>query len=257
MLERRPVATSVESRALSEFLRGAAAPARGALYLAQHRSLWIYSAPLLAVGAAVAVLTAMDLLLIPEGPASLWSRFAITALEWAVASSVFVLQIGIAFLAPLLDWLSEQTEEERGSLPRGPGFLDELTSLRFWKNAFRALLEGIKLLGFKIGLWIGALLLGWIPWIGPVAAYLLGGVATGVDFLDYPLARRHWTLSQKLHWLRARAFLGLGFSLAVFLGLAIPGLGPLLIVPSVIGGTLLVVDHLEITEAATESGSAE
>ncbi len=225
----------------SQILAGAWAPVDGAIMLVQSRRLWPYAAFPVVLGVFWSGLTLVELFAVPDAEGWFW-----TALHWlmkaSVAAAIVGVQILIALCAPLLDWLSEQTEEELGTLPQGPPFWRELLSARFWLNAVRALLEAIRLLGLKLVLGVVAGIFGFIPQAGEIIAYVVSGIATGIDFVDYPLARRNRRLREKLAWARANAPAIVSYGAVVLAFLSVPGLGGLMLAPAVIGGTRLTMN---------------
>ncbi len=232
---------------------GLLAPLRGGWILLRTPGLWIYALPPLGLGVMWSAIFLLEQLALPELPAD--DVWYLSALRWsaeiALAASVLLIQLLIALSAPLLDWLGEQTEEALGVVPKGPGFWRELLTLGFVRRGFRALLEAVKLLGFKLVLFAMALPLGLIPAVGPVLAYLLSGIATGVDFIDYPLARRHYTLHRKLAWARDHWPATLAFGAAVFGLLSVPVLAALMLPACVVGGTDLVFRLGELSGRAS------
>lgn len=218
---------------------GLAAPLRGFLILARTKALWPYAALPTLLGLVWGALVLVQVLAVPAGGGWLLAVLGFI-LKWALAASILMIQLLIVLCAPLLDWLSERTEEAIGALPRGESFWRELFSLRFLIRSVRAVVEAVKLLGFKLGVALVAAVVGFFPLIGPVAAALLYGVVTGIDFLDYPLARRDWVLRRKLAWAKQNAPGVLAYGVAVFLLLSIPGVGGILLAPCVVGGSDLV-----------------
>ncbi|RMF17063.1 MAG: hypothetical protein D6761_05095 [Candidatus Dadabacteria bacterium] len=219
-------------------VEGATAPFRGLLYLASHRELWPYAAAPFLLGLVWSGISLAEWS-IPAGEAW-WSTALWTMLRWFLEAGILFVQLLIALTAPLLDLLGEETEEQLGIRPQGPPFWKELFSLQFIRRSLSVAFEAGKLLAFKLLLFGIAAIVALIPVIGPWIAWPLSGVATGLDFVDYPLARRNWTLREKLDAVRAYWPAVLAFGLIVFALFEIPGLGGILLPPAVIGGTLLV-----------------
>lgn len=217
-------------------------PLRGLWLLLRTPALWPYAVAPLGLGILWSGLFLLKRFALPELPEG--DAWYLGALRWSaealLTASVVLIQILIALSAPLLDWLGEQTEEALGVRPRGPGFVQEMLTLAFAKRSLRALREAIKLLGFKLVLFGIALPVALVPFVGPPAAWLLSGLATGVDFLDYPMARREYTLADKLTWARNHREATLAFGLAVFGLLSVPVVAALMLPACVVGGTDLV-----------------
>ena len=217
-------------------------PLRGLWLLLTLPALWPYAMAPLLLGVGWSVVFLLQEMALPELPAG--PQWYFRGLSWAAGAilwaSVLWIQLLIAASAPLLDWLGEQTEEALGVLPKGPGFWRELLTLGFLRRTVVSLYEALRLLGFKLFLLLLAALLGLLPTVGPALAYVLSGLATGIDFIDYPLARRRLSLSQKLAWARTNWLATLAFGTAVFALLSVPVLAALLLPAGVVGGTELV-----------------
>lgn len=226
-------------RALTELILALLAPVRGLWLLLRHPALWPYALPPLGLGVLWSGLFLLREHATPHGTEWYW-RGAAMALELFVDASVLLIQLLIALSAPLLDWLGEQTEEALGVAPRGKGFWRELFGLGWIRRGLRALAEAGKLLGLKLALGAIALAVGLLPHAGPFLAYGLSGIATGLDFIDYPLARRDLPLHDKLAWARTHAAAVLAFGVGVFALLSLPVAAALLLPACVVGGTDLV-----------------
>jgi CysZ protein len=71
-----------------------------------------------------------------------------------------------------------------------------------------------------------ALILGFVPLIGPVLGVAVGGTATGLflvlDAWSYPLDRRHMPLRAKIGYVRSNFALALGLGVGLFVMYLIP-----------------------------------
>lgn len=221
----------------ARWLAGLSAPLHGARLLLSRRALWPYAALPVFLGL---LWSAASLLYLWTLPAS-FGLAAVLAYLFAAALGlvIVIIQIAIALASPLLDYLAERSETELGIPPAGSG--------SFWLRAPRALWEGIKLLGFKLLIFLVALLALTLPVIGVALFVLLSGLCLSLDFLDYPMARRDWPAARRRRWLRDHLPAVCTFSLVCYFGLLTPGLGGLLLAPLVIGGTWLVCSDLEET----------
>jgi CysZ protein len=83
-----------------------------------------------------------------------------------------------------------------------------------WRNFFVDMVEGIKIAVFGVGVTILALLVNFIPGIGQAVVVLLYIYYSTLMFIDFPASRRHWSLAQKLGWLRR--YSSTGFRLGIF-----------------------------------------
>jgi CysZ protein len=131
------------------------------------------------------------------------------ALKWLFLVFTRIIAFYLAFLTaytittPGYSILSTATEK----LHAGDEF--EMDDLSSWKGLFIDLIEGIKIGAFGIVVTILAIIVNFIPGIGQILAFLLYTYYSALMFVDYPTSRRHWTLGQKIGWLKTfkvRAF---------------------------------------------------
>lgn len=232
----------------SDLRQGVGAPWRGLRLLATTRALWPWAVIPTALGLTWSILVAMQL---AAGFATGgWLLAALAFLAGiALSAALLVIQTLLALASPILDLLSEETEEAVGARAPGPGLLRELATARFWLRMLRAFTEALKLLGLKLILAALVLPLSFLPVLGPAIGILATATVTAIDFLDYPLARRDLALGRKLRWLAARPLRSIGFSLATLAWISIPVVGGFMLAPAVIGGTLLVLDDPPATDA--------
>lgn len=110
----------------------------------------------------------------------------------------------------------------------------------------RAIFEGMKLVLLQIVVAAAVLALGLIfPPIGMPLGILMGAFLCGLDFLDVPLSARGMPLRKKLGLIGRNKALALGFGIASYLMLLIPGVNLLSLPVGVIGATLLT-DQLDL-----------
>lgn len=67
------------------------------------------------------------------------------------------------------------------------------------------LLEGIKIGLFGIIITVVALVMNFVPLIGQAAVFLVYTYYSALMFIDYPASRKHWSLGQKIHWIRSHS----------------------------------------------------
>ena len=114
----------------------------------------------------------------------------------------------------------------------------------WWRSTWRGVREGIALLLFGLVVGVGGFLIGLVPVVGAVAAFLLaagvGGTLLALELTAYPLARVGVvTLRERRSMVKARRSLALGFGVAAYLLCLVP-LGAVISMPALVaGGTLL------------------
>ncbi|MGH9842967.1 MAG: EI24 domain-containing protein [Blastocatellia bacterium] len=167
--------------------------------------------------------------------------------EWlrdVVLAAVFVAAVLVAFflylpvarvvLAPFAEALSRKTH----AISTGVNYRSDL-------NWWRAIREGLKLALLHVLIGIAALGIGIIfPPIGAPAGIAIAVFLCGLDFFDIPLSARGLPLGRKLKVIFGNKALALGFGIAAYLMLLVPGLNLLSLPVGVVGATLLT-DQLD------------
>lgn len=124
--------------------------------------------------------------------------------------------------APFHDLMGERIEKE--SFAKRPELLAAPSGL--WQGIRFSLGEALRRLGIVIPIGLFALILGFIPLIGPILGGVVGGGATGLflvlDAWSYPLDRRRMPLREKLGYVRSNFALALGLGMGLFLCYLIP-----------------------------------
>jgi CysZ protein len=139
-------------------------------------------------------------------------------------------------LAPFSEALSHKTHAISTS---GVGWRSD----RGWA---RAMVEGVKLVALQFAIMLIALALGFVfPPIGAPLGVLIAVFLSGLDFLDVPLSARGLPFRQKIRLVGRNKSLALGFGVASYLMLLIPGINLLSLPVGVIGATLLT-DRLDL-----------
>lgn len=174
----------------------------------------------------------------------LGSLAASIALGLATLVTGAVLGLGLALLltAPLLDLLSQRTEQRERGLPpeQAPG-----RGLRF---EVVSSLRGALFFAAAVPV---AFLVGLVPFVGPPLASLWGAFALAFQFTDGPLTRRGRDFVEKLRWHQEWGPEILGFGLAALLAVLVP-FANLLVAPALTVGAARLV--LDLTGAA-ETGA--
>lgn len=164
-------------------------------------------ARLLTIGAALASVTLLTLLLVPGPP--WWIAFLVAPLG-LVAPTLRERRYG-----PWLAWV-----------------------VRVEWRAIVASLQASVITGLLV---VFALPLYFVPIVGYPLFATVCGFATAVGLLDIPLERRGWKLGQRLRFVGRNLLPMLAFGIVSGFLLAVPILGPVLMVPSAsIGGLWLV-----------------
>ncbi len=177
------------------------------------------------------------------------------ALSWLLV--VVAAALGAALLllstsviaAPFNDALSAAVERIEGTLPPSSTSLaaDLVRSVR---------IEGLKL-GVYMAVMLPLLVLALVapPLGAPIlasAGFAVTVTYVAIDYTDWPAARRGRGIRARAAWARRHAGPLLGFGLAAWALLFVPGLNLLLMPAAVAGGTLLYLD-LERSEASAQS----
>lgn len=247
---------------ITGFFRGLSYPIRGArMVYVTDRSLMLYAAvPIVLTLVALFSATWGALSYGSEVLSLLWAEpsaqgvggMVLGALHWLLGWAVAVLlaaagiflAVGISnvLVAPFNDALSEQVERHV------TGGVNTLGDIRFrLRDAGRTIrLEATKLtlyLGLIGPLFAISLL---VPGPGQIA-YSLGAtgisiVYVAVDYVDWPAARRDWSVRRRLGLFRMHPGELLGFGVGVWLMLLVPVLNLFFMPAAVAGGTLLFLE---------------
>ena len=127
-------------------------------------------------------------------------RFGWYVLLWLYIISTRLIAFYVAFLisysitSPGYMFLSNAVEriDETGSI-EGEGFEIELI--------IDDLIEGLKIAGMGIGIAILLFFITFVPVVGIIIAFIVLMLYSALMFIDFPAAKRHWTLSQKIRWI--------------------------------------------------------
>ncbi|PWC06122.1 EI24 domain-containing protein [Mycetocola zhujimingii] len=137
---------------------------------------------------------------------------------------------------PFFERISERVEQSLGGVPHE-------VEAPILASIARGIGESIRILAVTIAIGLGLFLLGFVPVIGTLLAWLLGAV-TGGWFLALELStvafeRRGLALAQRRAALRAQRSTTLGFGVAVFLLFLVP-FGALVTMPAAAAGATLL-----------------
>lgn len=248
------------------FVRGFSYALRGARFVySQHPILVRYwSFPILITGLALAAvfwgavsfhddLASMVWSLLPHRwvEATGWVRGLVSALRWLfgliagtllmLLGSILVVLSSSIVAAPFNDALSEAVE--RMVIGRGaPRF----SLRRVIADVVRTIrLEVLKALVYVVV--VGPMFLAsfFLPGIGQalsLVGFTLSALYLGIDYVDWPAARRDWTVSDRVRSVRRHLPAVLGFGASVWVLLFIPLVNLFFMPAAVAGGTMLFLD---------------
>ena len=113
----------------------------------------------------------------------------------------------------------------------------------FWKDTWYNVLAELKKLGFYFSFLLIIFLTGFIPLIGEIISVVLGSVFSfffnALDFFDYPMTRRYFTLREKIKVTYSKPMYSMGFGSASFLIMFLPVVNVLFRPLCVVSGTAL------------------
>jgi len=230
------------------FLTGFLLPLKGGEVLLHHRRLWPFAlAPLLLN--IVLYLAAFFLLAhyykewfgLALAPPQHWyllvGYYVLRLLALLVVAALllfsFVL-VGTVLAAPFLELLSARVE----ALLSGQREESRVSFLQFIADCGRTV--GHSLL--CLGLLVAAVPLNFLPGLGHMAWLLLSWLLLAYNFATFAMDRRRMTFGAKWRWLLAEWAATLGFGAALFVMMAIPIVGFVLLPVATVAGTLLLRD---------------
>jgi CysZ protein len=235
-------------RAGHRFIVGFLFPLKGGKVLLHHRRLWLLAlAPLLLnilVYLAAFFLLARYyeewfglLLAPPQHWYLLAGYYVLRLLALLVIVALLLLSfvfVGTALAAPFLERLSARVE----ALLSGRREEAQVSFLQFIADCGRTV--GHSLLCFS--LLVMAIPLNFLPGLGHIAWLLLSWLLLTYNFATFAMDRRRLTFSAKWRWLLAEWAATLGCGAALFVMMAIPIVGFVLLPVATVAGTLLLRD---------------
>ncbi len=248
---------------LTHFSSGFTAPLRGLRHIWARPDTWVFvvlpvTLTALAILASAWGVWSYSAALLewvvpwPTGRGSLWliwlrGLWRLLAILFAVGLFavlfVSVQVLGTVLSGPFHDRLSSRIEDELGTTPADHG--------TDWSTVMGDIGMGIghSILAFGLYAMVMAALfvLNLIPFLGEILYLILGTICTSVllarELFDYPLSRRRTGFVDKLRYLWARKWTGLGIGFAATLLLAVPMLNLVMMSIAVAGATLLFADE--------------
>jgi CysZ protein len=180
-----------------------------------------------------------------------WVKGLLTALRWlfgliagtllVLLGSVLVVLLSSIVAAPFNDALSEAVERivTRGA---APGF----SLRRMIADVARTIrLEVLKAFVYVAVVAPMFLASFFVPGIGQLlslAGFALSALYLGLDYVDWPAARRDWSVSDRVRLVRRQLPAVLGFGASVWVLLFIPLFNLFFMPAAVAGGTMLFLD---------------
>lgn len=143
---------------------------------------------------------------------------------------------------PFFEALSHSIDDSMGAVPPGPNW-------PWWRNAARGVGEAIRLGFLTLPLSMGLALMGLLPGIGTITAWiagaLLGGWFVALEFTAVPFERRGLRLRDRRRLLAKRRAYTLGFGAMAYVMSAFAPLAVVMMPSAVAGGTLLAREALD------------
>lgn len=144
--------------------------------------------------------------------------------------------LGSIITAPFNEKISRYVEEKYTKT-------EIIYKVGFWKDAWLSIKAEILKIAFYLSILIPVFLLNLIPVIGSILSATLGIVFSffynSLDFLDYPMTRKFYTLRKKIRIVSSKKMLSLGFGCSVFIIMFLPLVNVLLKPVCVTAGTAL------------------
>lgn len=163
-----------------------------------------------------------------DGQARLVIQVMVFALVLMVSYFLY-LPLARVVLAPFAEALSRKTH----AINTGAKYSSD-------SNWWRAIREGVKIVMLHVLIGLAAATVGVaFPPIGAPVGVAVAVFLCGLDFFDVPLAARGLPLGEKLKVIFGNKFLTLGFGIAAYLMLLIPGVNLLSLPVGIIGATLI------------------
>jgi CysZ protein len=122
----------------------------------------------------------------------------------------------------------------------------------FWKDAWLSIKAEFLKIIFYLSILIPILSLNLIPVVGSILSVILGTLFSffynALDFLDYPMTRKFFTLRKKISVVMSKKMLSVGFGSSVFIIMFLPVINVLLKPVCVTAGTALFFEKEYIIE---------
>lgn len=123
----------------------------------------------------------------------------------------------------------------------GAPLTSERGGRRFIKRQFFAFVQAIKWTLVVLLIELPLAILALVTFVGAVVAVPVSSVLQGVDLMDYPLAIKDRTLSEKIEWARANFWACVGLGAGASVCLLVPVLNFFVVPAGAAGATLLLI----------------
>jgi len=188
--------------------------------------------------------------LFPESwnEASGWVGGLLSALRWlielvaglliAVLGLVLVLLLSSVVAAPFNDALSEAVEHMLTGRAAPPFSVSHMLA-DVARTVRLEILKVILYLGVVGPMFLASIFLPGIGQLVSLVGFVLTAVYLGVDYIDWPAARRDWSVRDRLSFARAELPAVAGFGTGVWILLFVPLVNLFFMPAAVAGGTML------------------
>jgi CysZ protein len=174
----------------------------------------------------------------PEFPRTLIRGAAVAAIVvvWTVLSVLAYVALTLLIGQPFYEAISKGIEDRLGGVPNE-------VDVSFWRSLPRTVADSLRLGVYSVLVSLGLFVLGLIPLIGTVIAFVLGarlmGWVLALELTSVPFERRGLRYADRKRALQVNRPLALGFGAAVFTCTLVPLFTVVAMPAAVAGATLL------------------
>ena len=187
----------------------------------------------------------------PEFPRTVIRGAAVAAIVvvWAVLSVLAYVTLTLLIGQPFYEAISKGVEDRLGEVPNE-------VDVSVWRSLPRTIADSLRLGAYSVLVSAGLFVIGLIPLIGTVIAFLLGarlmGWVLALELTSVPFERRGLRYADRKQALRANRPLALGFGAATFVCTLVPLFTVVAMPAAVAGATLLA---RQILASGTDGGA--
>lgn len=179
-----------------------------------------------------------------------WPEFPRTVIRGAAVAAIVVVWVVLSVLAyvaltlligqPFYEAISKGVEDRLGGVPNE-------VDVSFWRSLPRTIGDSLRLGAYSVLVSAGLFVVGLIPLIGTVIAFVLGarlmGWVLALELTSVPFERRGLRYADRRQALRANRALALGFGAATFTCTLVP-LFTVVAMPAAVAGATLLSRHI-------------